>query len=638
MSATNEPQYLLLWKGIQSGPFSLAVIREKLGSGDISRMHQVNFNGRWIILDEFLEKQGGDSDARRRAEAEKREKQMRHEFESQLAAERARKIALEERLAKAESRSSPQQAPPPETRDAQYWLNIDGTQYGPYSESQVRELWQSGSVNAATSCWKDGFADWLPLSKVFKPTAPNQPNTAPEREVPQGLSGQNTNWNDSETPQTLKRLSLQNLLPLGACILGLGWLAFISLPLRVLPPNSNSIIAILLLAVPAVYLSVVAALYFLRPKKTQLRTGLLSLLFTMTAGLVILLTFQKLAEWAGSHHFFSANKIEWILRGFALAYRQVDSSNPNLVGQFFGFIFGVGLCEETTKLLPLFFILTLQDELPQAQRISYRGFLFVGFLSGTGFGIGEALYGYAPWSGAPIASLNVLRWFALVPSHAVWAATAAACLWRLSPTLRQETKRKNSHWRLFGLCAAAVACSAVIHGLYDVFAVNEYQSLAIAFEAGSLIALFSVTSQVDTWTRTQPEMEAANNDVTKSDWLGCHASVYQTKRYLFGVVFAVAIGMILLVEGIGVPLHPVSSNRLQMNDKACDFYRSGYVAGQLLKRLSKAEMDAICAEATYFGETIRTLSPAMRQCFFDGVWDGNQGHTDKVAEWRIHNQ
>lgn len=118
MSATNEPQYMLLWKGLQSGPFSLAVIREKLGSGDISRMHQVNFNGRWIILDEFLEKQGGDSDARRRAEVERREKQMRLEFESQLAAERARKSALEEQLAKAESRTSlkhllPAEPPPP---------------------------------------------------------------------------------------------------------------------------------------------------------------------------------------------------------------------------------------------------------------------------------------------------------------------------------------------------------------------------------------------------------------------------------------------------------------------------------------------------------------------------------------------
>ena len=119
MSATRDPQYSLLWKGRQSGPFSLAAIREKLGSGEISRMHQVNFNGRWMVLDEFLEKHaGGDPEAQLRAEAEKREAQLRRDFEQQLSAERAQQSALEERLAQAESRSSlshllPQSPPPP---------------------------------------------------------------------------------------------------------------------------------------------------------------------------------------------------------------------------------------------------------------------------------------------------------------------------------------------------------------------------------------------------------------------------------------------------------------------------------------------------------------------------------------------
>ena len=117
MSTTSEPQYLLLWKGLQSGPFTLALIREKLGAGEISRMHQVHFNGRWIVLDEFLEKQAGDSDARRRVEAEQRETQLRRSFEDKLATERAQRSALEERLKEAEERSRlshllPPQAPP----------------------------------------------------------------------------------------------------------------------------------------------------------------------------------------------------------------------------------------------------------------------------------------------------------------------------------------------------------------------------------------------------------------------------------------------------------------------------------------------------------------------------------------------
>ena len=109
MNPTREPQFSLLWKGRQSGPFSVAEIREKLSSGEVSRMHQVNFNGKWIVLDEFLEKHGGgDPETQRRAEAEKREEQLRRDFEQQLATERAQQSVLEERLAQAEDTSHSQ--------------------------------------------------------------------------------------------------------------------------------------------------------------------------------------------------------------------------------------------------------------------------------------------------------------------------------------------------------------------------------------------------------------------------------------------------------------------------------------------------------------------------------------------------
>ena len=91
MSNARAPEYLLLWKGRQSGPFTGPVIREKLDSGEISRMHQVSFNGKWMVLDEFLEKHGGgDPEARRLDDLRKREEQLRNEFEGQLAAPSAR--------------------------------------------------------------------------------------------------------------------------------------------------------------------------------------------------------------------------------------------------------------------------------------------------------------------------------------------------------------------------------------------------------------------------------------------------------------------------------------------------------------------------------------------------------------------
>jgi len=66
-------QYMLLWKGRQAGPFSIAQIREKLSAGDINRMHQIHVDGRWQILDDYLEKlRGVDLETKRSEQQELR--------------------------------------------------------------------------------------------------------------------------------------------------------------------------------------------------------------------------------------------------------------------------------------------------------------------------------------------------------------------------------------------------------------------------------------------------------------------------------------------------------------------------------------------------------------------------------------
>ena len=124
----SRADYYLLWKGRQAGPFSLAVIREKLATGEINRMHQVSVEGRWVVLGEFLEHYEGGIEARLRseaarqqAEAVQREEQLRREYEARIAAERAQQSALQEKLAEVEKRSlaqspaprSPLDGPPP---------------------------------------------------------------------------------------------------------------------------------------------------------------------------------------------------------------------------------------------------------------------------------------------------------------------------------------------------------------------------------------------------------------------------------------------------------------------------------------------------------------------------------------------
>ena len=55
MSAPTASKFLLRWKGAESGPFSIEEIRELLDAGEISRLHQVQVNRRWKLLDDFAE-------------------------------------------------------------------------------------------------------------------------------------------------------------------------------------------------------------------------------------------------------------------------------------------------------------------------------------------------------------------------------------------------------------------------------------------------------------------------------------------------------------------------------------------------------------------------------------------------------
>jgi len=55
------------------------------------------------------------------------------------------------------------------------WIGRNGERHGPYQEEQVREWLRSGQVSPDDLGWRDGLADWQPLSVLFpldKPTPP----------------------------------------------------------------------------------------------------------------------------------------------------------------------------------------------------------------------------------------------------------------------------------------------------------------------------------------------------------------------------------------------------------------------------------------------------------------------------------
>ena len=70
-----------------------------------------------------------------------------------------------------------------------YYVHLNGQEAGPYTICQLRAMWQSGAVNAATQYWFQGAASWQPLTNLrpmletaATPTRQQQPRSLPTRQ------------------------------------------------------------------------------------------------------------------------------------------------------------------------------------------------------------------------------------------------------------------------------------------------------------------------------------------------------------------------------------------------------------------------------------------------------------------------
>lgn len=271
------------------------------------------------------------------------------------------------------------------------------------------------------------------------------------------------------------------LFPLAVVCLGFGWIGSWIYSVCDLDVESDSRWAIWPIAFLALYGVIRALKHFLRPKSIEWWPNALICAFTATIGLLTLFLFQSLADVMADID--ARRGFVALVKMIGQCYRAVDDPEAGLSEKFIGYIGGVGLCEESVKILPVCLLMVNRKKLPFRLELSFRSFLTLAFFSGLGFGIGEALYGYAiPENGDLDAQLS--RWFACVPSHAIYTMIDAAFLWLLQPRIqRAADPRIKVGW--FVLCVATVA---VLHGIYDVLCVIPFVGLIL--DASSLILLW----------------------------------------------------------------------------------------------------------------------------------------------------
>ena len=343
-----------------------------------------------------------------------------------------------------------------------------------------------------------------------------------------------------------------DLWPLAALSLLLGWICGGYLDFgRIFP--KPSVLPIVFLALGGVPVALAGFFFFLRPRRVSPWQLLAVAAFTAVFGILALLVLQFVAG-SGMHIRFSI--LGMVLALIGEAYRLTESAN--IIARWFGFVFGVGLCEETTKLLPL---VLLVYGFPRSTEAAARWdierhtaskkpgflegkprpldlptFLCCGFASGMGFGIGEAIYCYAPWNGNFHAGMNIIRWFSAVPSHAVYTTISAAFLWKLGDHLENA----EGFWGHARVVATAAAAMAVVHGTYDtVCTLGIWPSLLMeALTFGLLVVVLR-------WVMTG-EREAA--DAPRTPWV---PEIARPVPMLGGLALAV----LMMVVALGLALN-----------------------------------------------------------------------------------
>lgn len=149
-----------------------------------------------------------------------------------------------------------------------------------------------------------------------------------------------------------------------------------------------------------------------------------------------------------------------------------ETTSTSLAGRALGFVFGVGIMEEATKALPLWWRFVYKKD-----ATSPRECAFLGCVSGLAFGVVEAvsysmIYAVAHEEGAlgygQYLTLQFLRLITLPLLHAFWAGITGYFI-----GLAATPERRGA------MLVVGLAVAAACHGLYDTFS-DSWISTGIA--------------------------------------------------------------------------------------------------------------------------------------------------------------
>lgn len=202
-------------------------------------------------------------------------------------------------------------------------------------------------------------------------------------------------------------------------------------------------------------------------------------LTTGTIGIMLLLGFQWVAFGTGGLPLRGrgiAFLIILIVKFIAFSYICALQPDNGFPISFFGFTFGVGLCEELCKALPVAFYVS------GSPKRDFRTVCLIGLASGVGFGVSEGItYSSDYYNGLTDGWIYLIRFASCVSLHAIWAGTVALLIYRDDQYL--DWSWEAAFWFMIKYLLVAM----LLHGLYDTLLKKDHEVLAFVTAIGSFL-------------------------------------------------------------------------------------------------------------------------------------------------------
>ena len=182
-------------------------------------------------------------------------------------------------------------------------------------------------------------------------------------------------------------------------------------------------------------------------EKFTIRRAALTALFTGTLGVLLLIAIQL-------------SRVLCCVTVFY--YAALDPSAP-FGPSLIGFVFGVGVCEEVIKCLPILW------KLWRGTLLNWREACLIGMASGAGFGISEAVLYATRYNGLEGYETYLVRFLSAVTLHVLLSGACAILIQRKQEHLFVDSDPLN--W--FLTLMAIIIVPIFLHGLFNAFAKQE---------------------------------------------------------------------------------------------------------------------------------------------------------------------